>query len=106
MKKMRKNVITITALLIVVFGGIVFAEEPDVWSNPKNMSGSVWLTTDYVFRGLSNSNEDRQFKGAWTIRSRDSMEEYGDLTLALPMLASRLITTPVTPGRLGSSTMT
>ena len=61
---MRKSLITITALIIVVFGGIVFAEEPDVWSNPKNMSGSVWLTTDYVFRGLSNSNEDPAVQGS------------------------------------------
>lgn len=61
---MRKNVITITALLIVVFGGIVFAEEPDVWSNPKNMTGSVWLATDYVFRGVSNSNEDPAVQGS------------------------------------------
>jgi uncharacterized protein (TIGR02001 family) len=59
---------TITILLIVVCGGIVLAEEPvkepDVWNNPKNMSASIWLTTDYVFRGISNTDENPAIQGS------------------------------------------
>ena len=61
---MLKNLTTITTLFIAVFAGVVFAEEPDVWNNPKNMSASVWLTTDYVFRGLSNSDENPAVQGS------------------------------------------
>jgi uncharacterized protein (TIGR02001 family) len=61
---MRKILITITALFMVAYAGLVLAEESDVWNDPKNMSGSVWLTTDYVFRGLSNSDEHPAAQGS------------------------------------------
>ncbi len=63
-----KKLTAIITLLLANFGGIVFAEEPvkeqDVWNNPQNISGSVWLTTDYVFRGLSNTNENPAAQGS------------------------------------------
>ncbi len=65
---MLRNLTTITILLIVMWGGIVLAEEPvkepDVWNNPKNMSASIWLTTDYVFRGISNTDENPAIQGS------------------------------------------
>lgn len=63
-----KKLISLTILLMAVFGGIVFAEEPakeqDVWNNPKNISASVWFMSDYVFRGLSNSDENPAVQGS------------------------------------------
>ena len=63
-----KKLTAIFTLLMVCFGGIVFAEEPaeeqDAWNDPKNISGSVWLTTDYMFRGVSNSNENPAVQGS------------------------------------------
>jgi uncharacterized protein (TIGR02001 family) len=61
---MKTVLITIIALFIVAYAGLVFAEESDAWNDPKNMSGSVWLTTDYVFRGLSNSDEHPAAQGS------------------------------------------
>ncbi len=61
---MKKTLITTTTLLIAVFGGIVFAEEPDAWNDPKTMSGTVWFTTDYVFRGVSNTDEHPAIQGS------------------------------------------
>jgi hypothetical protein len=57
---MKKKLVTITTLLILmaVSSSSVFAEEPEVWNNSKNISGTVWFTTDYVFRGISNTNEN------------------------------------------------
>lgn len=63
---MKKKLVTITTLLIliVVLSGSGFAEEPEAWNNPANMSGTIWFTTDYVFRGLSNTNENPAIQGS------------------------------------------
>lgn len=63
---MKNKLTTISTLFvfIVVLSGSVFAEEPEAWNNPKNMSGTVWLTTDYVFRGISNTNENPAVQGS------------------------------------------
>ncbi len=61
---MRKILITIITLFITAYGGLVFAEESNAWDDPKNISGSVWLTTDYVFRGISNSDEHPAIQGS------------------------------------------
>ena len=65
---MKKGLIPLTAMLLLAFGGLVFAEEPakeqEVWNDPKNISGTVWLATDYVFRGISNSGNDPAAQGS------------------------------------------
>ncbi|MGD2272436.1 MAG: TorF family putative porin [Desulfobacterales bacterium] len=68
-----KKWITIAAALIALSGTMVFAAEPNNWNDPETASGSVWLTTDYVFRGVSNTDEhpaaqaslDYTFKGLY-----------------------------------------
>ena len=65
---MKKGLIVLTGLLLVAFNTLVYAEEPakdkEIWNDPKNISGSVWLTTDYVFRGLSNTDENPAAQGS------------------------------------------
>lgn len=65
---MKKGLIILTGLLLVAFNTLVYAQEPakdkEVWNDPKNISGSVWLTTDYVFRGLSNTTENPATQGS------------------------------------------
>jgi uncharacterized protein (TIGR02001 family) len=55
-------------MVLVAFGGMVFAEEPapdkEVWNNPENISGTVWLATDYVFRGVSNTDNKPTVQGS------------------------------------------
>ena len=63
-----KKLLAIVTLLLASLGGMAFAEEPvkdqDVWNDPKNISGSVWLTTDYMFRGISNTDENPAAQGS------------------------------------------
>jgi uncharacterized protein (TIGR02001 family) len=65
---MKKRLVILTGLLLVAFCSLVSAEEPvkdkEAWNDPKNISGSVWLTTDYVFRGLSNTDENPAAQGS------------------------------------------
>jgi uncharacterized protein (TIGR02001 family) len=65
---MKKRLIILTGLLMVAFCGLVFAEEPasdeEAWNDPKNISGTVLLTTDYVFRGVSNSDNEPAVQGS------------------------------------------
>jgi uncharacterized protein (TIGR02001 family) len=65
---MKKRLIILTGFLLVAFCGLVSAEEPardnEVWNDPKNISGSVWLTTDYIFRGVSNTDENPAAQGS------------------------------------------
>jgi len=65
---MKRRCIVITTLILVMLFGVAYAEEPaaeqEAWNNPKNISGTVWLTTDYVFRGLSNSDENPAAQGS------------------------------------------
>ncbi len=42
---------------MAVSSGSVIAEEPEVWNNPKNISGTVWFTLD-----LSYHNTDSDAK--------------------------------------------
>ncbi len=71
-----KKLTAIGTLLVAWFGGMALAEEPPkaqseeppkkqiVWNAPENISGSVWLTTDYVFRGISNTDENPAVQGS------------------------------------------
>lgn len=65
---MKRMAIVYLAMLMVAFVGMAYAEEPakdeEVWNDPKNISGSVWLTTDYVFRGVSNTDNDPAVQGS------------------------------------------
>jgi len=65
---MKRITILCTVMVLVAFGGMVFAEEPapdkEVWNNPENISGTVWLATDYVFRGISNTDNKPTVQGS------------------------------------------
>ncbi len=65
---MKKLSIVFTVIFLAVLSGMAYAEEPageqEVWNNPKNISGTVWLTTDYVFRGVSNTQNDPAAQGS------------------------------------------
>jgi uncharacterized protein (TIGR02001 family) len=61
---MKKRLIIMVTLLAVLHAGLVFSQDADTWTDPKNMSGTVWFTTDYVFRGISNTDEAPAIQGS------------------------------------------
>jgi uncharacterized protein (TIGR02001 family) len=65
---MKKRVMTpaiIAVSLFLVFSfSSAWAEETSV-VDPGNFSASVWLTTDYVFRGVSNSDQGPAIQGSF-----------------------------------------
>ncbi len=65
---MKKGLIILASILVVAFCGLASAEEQameaEVWNDPKNISATVWFTTDYMFRGLSNTDENPAIQGS------------------------------------------
>jgi uncharacterized protein (TIGR02001 family) len=66
MKKMRALIVV---CLVIMCVGSVQAQVPEqkaeqnVWYAAENFSAAVWFTTDYVFRGISQTDENPAVQG-------------------------------------------
>jgi uncharacterized protein (TIGR02001 family) len=68
-REMRRKRTLIVALLLIFYCGVATAQEGASAENDifalKNFTGSVALTTDYLFRGLSQTDEDPAMQGSF-----------------------------------------
>ena len=76
MKKLMAMVLA--SMMIFLMGGVVFAGEepsepliakeeapaaPEPWYSPKNITGNVSFTTNYLFRGITQTNNNPAIQG-------------------------------------------
>jgi uncharacterized protein (TIGR02001 family) len=62
---MKKVISMLLLCLLVLTGSQAFAEQEEAWNSPKNFSGTVWLTTNYIFRGVTQTNDNPAIQGAF-----------------------------------------
>ena len=60
---MNKSCAGLLAIMLYCAGGVARADQHPL--NPGNFSGTVTLTTDYIYRGISFSNEDPALQGSF-----------------------------------------
>ncbi|MBC8006580.1 MAG: hypothetical protein H7X76_00865 [Prolixibacteraceae bacterium] len=59
---LKKKLLAVALVGACALPGAVFAEEP---ASPHTLTGNVMLTSDYVFRGISQTNEDAAVQGGF-----------------------------------------
>ena len=59
---LKKTLLAVALVSACALPGAVFAEEA---TSPHTLTGNVMLTSDYVFRGISQTNEDAAVQGGF-----------------------------------------